>query len=471
MSGFGHRAVDVRVKRPGGLVLAGVVVALVVTACAPARPAVTVVPVERELALETFDAAWRLVNDTHFDTTFNGVDWRAVREELRPRVAAVTTRGELRAILSDMVGRLGQSHFAILPAEAVDALHPADSTTPDRAGDVGLDVRFLDEQVVVTWVDPNGPAGKAGVRPGWIVRRVDNRDLDTVADRFRTRPIRIPLAERMRRGTLAWLGGEQGSDVRLTLLDGRDGAVRRTLTRRRGEGEPVKFGNLPTFFASLRTWRETTDGGLEVGAVWFSNWMVPLVRRFDAVIDEFRGSSGIVIDLRGNPGGVGAMVMGVAGHFFTERVTLGEMRTRTTSLKFVTNPRRVSTDGRPVTPYGGPVALLIDATSGSASEVFAGGMQSVGRVRVFGETSYGAVLPAVMDRLPNDDILYHAIGEFITATGDVLEGRGVVPDSRVRLTRRDLLAGRDPAMEAALQWIAEQSWSAVEAPQLERSHR
>lgn len=446
------------------------VVALVAVACAASRPPEPVVPIERDLALETFDTAWRLVNETHFDTTFNGVDWWAVREELRPRAAGAATRAELRTVLRDMVGRLGQSHFAIIPAEAVDALDPADSTTPDRVGDVGLDVRFLDGHVVVTWVDPAGPAGQAGVRPGWIVRRVDDRRLDEAADRFRARPIRIPLADRMRRATLARLGGERGTDVRVTFLDERDRPVVRPLTRRRGEGEPVKFGNLPTFFASLRSRRDSTEEGHAVGVVWFSNWMVPLVRRFDGVIDEFRRLDGIVIDLRGNPGGVGAMVMGVAGHFFADRVTLGEMRTRTASLKFVTNPRRVSTTGEPVRPYAGPVALLIDATSGSASEVFAGGMQSVGRVRVFGETSFGAVLPAVMDRLPNEDVLYHAIGEFSTAKGDVLEGRGVVPDAEVRLTRGDLLAGRDPAMEAALRWIAEQSWSAVQAPQLERSN-
>jgi carboxyl-terminal processing protease len=69
----------------------------------------------------------------------------------------------------------------------------------------------------------------------------------------------------------------------------------------------------------------------------------------------------------------------------------------------------------------------------------------------------GAVLPARADRLPNGDILYHAIADFKTADGTLLEGRGVVPDEQVAITRADLLAGRDPVLDAALRWIAAQA--------------
>jgi len=132
------------------------------------------------------------------------------------------------------------------------------------------------------------------------------------------------------------------------------------------------------------------------------------------------------------------------------------MRTRTTELRVVANPRLVSTAGERVTPYDGPVAILTDGMSGSASEVFAGGMQSIGRARVFGDTTAGGVLPASMDRLPNGDILYHAFAEFETADGTYLEGRGVYPDEVVPLSREDFLAGRDPVLEAAITWIAAQ---------------
>jgi carboxyl-terminal processing protease len=216
------------------------------------------------------------------------------------------------------------------------------------------------------------------------------------------------------------------------FLDASDRVTKLELIRRPIPGEPVKIGDLPTAFAQfVGEQRDAPDGRIRAGYIWFNAWLVPLVRQFDLAMDDFRELDGIVVDLRGNTGGVGAMILGLAGHFLDDR---------------------------------GPVAVLTDGLSASASEVFAGGMQAVGRVRVFGGITAGAVLPARMDRLPNGDVLYHAFGEFETTTGLRLEGRGVFPDRPVSVTREDLLTGRDAVLTAALDWIA------AERGRIARSH-
>jgi len=428
------------------------VIAALAAAAAPVRAQDTL---SAALALETFDTAWRIVYETHFDTTFNGVDWVGLRDELRPRVVGLTDRAELRGILRDMLGRLGQSHFALIPKEAADTLDPADSDVSESMGDLGFDMRLVDDQVLVTSVDPAGPAAEAAVRPGWILVAVNG---SPVADLVRAIK---GIESRLHLGILVWarvqnrLQGEPGSECAVEFLDDSDAPVSLTLTRRAFPNEPVKIGNLPTFFSRFAT-REIPlpDGAGAAGVIWFNYWMVPLMRQVDAAVDEYRDLDGIIIDLRGNGGGVMGMIMGLAGHFLDQRTSLGTMKTRTTTLQIRANPRRVSTSGTAVAPFGGPVAVLTDRLSGSASEVFAGGMQSIGRVRVFGDTTLGGVLPASMDRLPNGDVLYHAFGEFETATGVRLEGRGVYPDEEVPVTRADLLAGRDAPLEAALTWMA-----------------
>jgi len=90
-------------------------------------------------------------------------------------------------------------------------------------------------------------------------------------------------------------------------------------------------------------------------------------------------------------------------------------------------------------------------------------MQSIGRARIFGQTSMGQALPALFDRLPNGDVLIHAYGDFVTSTGTRLEGRGVIPDEPISLDRADLLAGRDRTLDAALAWIDKSR--AVKTPQ------
>jgi carboxyl-terminal processing protease len=113
----------------------------------------------------------------------------------------------------------------------------------------------------------------------------------------------------------------------------------------------------------------------------------------------------------------------------------------------------VNAEGQRVEPFAGPLAILVDGMTGSASECFAGGLQALGRATVFGQTSMGQALPAFFDKLPNGDVLIHATGDFVTANGTRLEGRGVIPDEPVPVTRSDLLAGRDTALGAALAWV------------------
>jgi carboxyl-terminal processing protease len=399
-------------------------------------------------AAETFDAAWTIIKNTHFDKTMNGLNWDAVREELRPRAVAAKTPTELRAVIRDMLGRLGLSHFALIPA-GPDGNGDSARSSGDTSGDPGIEVRLIGRDLIVTHVD----ADVAPVRPGWRLMQIGSA---RVEDLLRA----IPEADNQRLQKVeAWriaqtrLRGPIGSTVEVTFEDGKGVPIKATLARRAEAGNPVTVGNLPTMYVRVEHEKKSTPSGKTAGVIRFNVWMASVDAEFQKAIDEFRHADGVIIDLRGNPGGLAAMLMGISGQFVNERVSLGLMKTRDNELRFVANPRLVNASGERVQPFAGPVAILVDSMSGSASECFAGGMQSIGRARIFGQTSMGQALPALFDRLPNGDVLIHAYGDFVTATGTRLEGTGVIPDEPVPLDRADLLAGRDRTMEAALAWI------------------
>ena len=113
---------------------------------------------------ETFDAAWTIIKNTHFDKTMNGLNWDAVRDELRPRAAAAKTPAELRAVIRDMLGRLGLSHFALIPSGAETDGRPA-GRPATRAAIPGSTVRLIGSDLVVTEV--NRETAQPLVRPGW----------------------------------------------------------------------------------------------------------------------------------------------------------------------------------------------------------------------------------------------------------------------------------------------------------------
>lgn len=415
-------------------------------------------PVTPAFALADFDSAWSRILHSYYDSTFRGLDWRQVREELRPRAERATTRSEVRAVIREMLSRLGESHFALIPREALEPFGPGsadDGAERGEPGDAGLELRFIGDQLVVSRVVPGGPADVAGIRTGWVVEAIGATEVEELRaamaaldEEFGRRTGRARVTRRAQ----ALLLGEAGEAVTLRLRDDADRAVTVKVRRAPVAGEPVRVGNLPVLYTRLET-QQVGSGRECVGVIRFNVWMPLIDPHFEAAMETFRGCLGIVVDLRGNPGGVGAMAMGISGYFLDQQTSLGVMTTRQGELRFVSNPRLATRAGEPRTPFAGPVAILVDALTASTSEVFAIGMQQIGRARVFGETSAGEALPALMVRLPSQDVLYHAIANFTGPDGTRVEGRGVVPDEVVPLTRAGLLAGRDAPLEAAVRWI------------------
>jgi carboxyl-terminal processing protease len=209
----------------------------------------------------------------------------------------------------------------------------------------------------------------------------------------------------------------------------------------------AQFGNLPP----MHFWVESRTVKPNIGYVRFNLFLEPesLTAAFQQAVKACQTCDGFIIDLRGNPGGLGGLAMGAAG-WFTDKPNqrLGSMFLRAVSLKFVVFPR--------AEPFLGPLAILVDGCSASTSEVLAGGMKDLGRARIIGTRTAGAALPSMFTRLPDGDGFQYAIANYISEGGQPLEGFGVTPDEEVKLTRRQLLEGQDPVLDAAVSWIKKQ---------------
>jgi carboxyl-terminal processing protease len=403
-------------------------------------------PERIELNVESFDVVWTAVRDRHWDPDLAGVDWQAVRDEIRPQVGEAETMPKARALIQSALDRLGQSHFDIIPSDVYEEIGESHESGD---GEIGLTVRVVDGRALVTAVRPNSPAAREGLEPGWELVSIDETVLAPMMERMSTAYAdstlqQVTLVSALR----ARLNGPVGDAVTLEVLDGQ--AKPRTLdvVREEADGRRVHFGHLPPMHLRYESRRLEGD----IGYIAFNVFLAPdvVMARIEDAIRSFMDSNGIILDLRGNPGGIGAMSMGIAGWFVDDAGrTLGTMQTRDTSLRFAVFPRAKT--------YAGPLAILVDGCTASTAEILAGGLQDLGRAKIFGTRTAGAALPATMERLPNGDGFLHAIADYVSVGGQRLEGAGVRPDVEVEPSRPALLSGSDPVLAAAAEWIESQA--------------
>ena len=411
------------------------VVGLVGAACAhsPARG------MDRVARMRTFEAVWSRVRDKHYDPKLNGVDWGRVKREYAPRMRQTRSDKEFYALLERMLGELKQSHFQVFPPDAAQ-FEPDEMS--GEWGEPGVVIQLVEGRPLVTEVAKGSPAEKGGIRTGFAVTAIRGKSLAAVLTRLKALHRRdVDLRTTFLMETMRLLYGPLERKVGIRFLNGDDrpGAVE--VGRKRFGGELVELGEMPPMYAEMESRR--LEGG--IGYVRFNVFMMPLLGRIRDAIASMRDAPGIVLDMRRNPGGVGMMATPIAGMFVDKQISLGTMKMREGEMYFPVFPV--------AKPYKGPVAILTDELSASTSEIMAAGMQEAGRAVVVGRPTPGMALPSVVERLPGGVRLQYAVADFRTPKGKLLEGRGVIPDIPVELRRTDLLAGKDPILEAAVAHI------------------
>ncbi|HVZ72163.1 MAG TPA: S41 family peptidase, partial [Polyangia bacterium] len=407
--------------------------------------------------LAILDAAWKTVRDKHYDKTLGGLDWNAVRARYEPLALGAPSEAAFYRVLNQMIGEVGQSHMTITgpgaddeddieeladPGEtAIAGSTPAAAPVPGAIGDPGLTVRVIEGRPTISDVRHGSAAERAGLQPGFIVTAIAGRELKVTTDSARAlRPVEERFA--VRRLAMRRLLGAAGTRVSVNYLDNADKPGHVVLVRDLPSVPPVRIGHLPPLYPEVHV-RQRGD----VAIISFNVFLVePVLGEIKKAIDGLhaRGAKALILDLRGNPGGQAAIAIPIAARLVDAPLTLGTIQFRDFMQTLVARPEPG------VTPFLGPVAILTDESTASASELLAAGLQEAKRAIVVGDATLGAALPSVIASLPNGAVMQYVVADFKTPKGVMLEGRGVQPDKRIIETRAGLRTGHDPVLDAAL---------------------
>lgn len=406
----------------------------------------------------TYDAAVQLqslrkvhssVQEAYWDEDWITGTWDPLLPKYESQLAQADSKDTARQTIQELIKEIGQSHYALIPSSVYKREKELGVGTGN--GTLGITLRLVENQFVVTAIAENSPAAAAGIRPGAVITSFGDRTADAVLEKVTV------MAEKGvgRLGTKAGLVGESmlrgkvGTEITLEIESHTGESETKKITRVKSPGSFAKFGHLPAI--EVITDSRTLPSG--VLYFHFSAFFNPLdvLRQFRELIESNPDAPGMVIDVRGNRGGIMMLCMGLSNHLLPtpedaaetpkEPLLMGRMKSRTMDLKLPLNPNTPA--------FTRPVVILVDELSISASEVLAGSLQKLGLVTVIGNQSAGMVLPSTVIDLPNGDRFQYAVSDYRTHNGEALEGDGVIPDLIVPMTLAGIRATGDPVLEVA----------------------
>ena len=397
-------------------------------------------------AAKVLDEVWNEVSKRHFDKDFKQKN-RKLYDKFKPEILKSPNDRKLAREINKLLQALGQSHIALLPPLGVSASRALKAIKkgngkhrsrkkknylPNIPADTGITVLESMDKLYVVRLRKNSPAAKAGIKIGDEIIAVKGINLQPENKLF----IGWALLTR------ALMAGRPGSEVSVTVKGKSNKPRKYNLTRQANGEKWFKFGVLPRSYSDFYATVLTGN----IGYIHFTAFTTPMLQRFRlAIIGKLRNVKGLIVDMRGNVGGLLMYPPWLAAWCCPKTVFFGKLIMNGTPLKPRSFPQSKC--------FKGPLAILIDQDSYSCAEIFAAGMQDGKFAKLFGTTTSGKCLPSVFLRLPSGFRLQTITGSILRTNGKEIEKIGVKPDSEVILSADCLRKGHDNVIENARSYL------------------
>jgi len=365
---------------------------------------------QQVVANNIYDEAWNMINQEYVDGSFNGQDWGNWRNRFR---GVIKDPDDAYVAIGTMVASLNDEYTRFLrPRDMSEQTMSIDS----KLYGVGIQISMRDNKLMVLATIEDTPAEKAGLMPKDVITHIDGHEtagmsVEDAADRIR---------------------GEKDTYVTLTVKRGKQEFEKRI---QRGE---IKLKSVFT--------RPLDDK--RIGYIRLSSFISEtMLNELDDIMRKTKDKQALIIDLRGNYGGLFSNAVEIADKFLDH----GDI----VSIVNREKDRRVY-EAHAGMDYQKPLVVLIDGGSASASEILSGALKDNHRATLIGSQSFGKGLVQKINTLSNGSGLNITISKYLTPNGTDINKKGIEPNIKVSYTEEDFRAHRDPQLERAIKYLESQ---------------
>lgn len=340
---------------------------------------------------QTFWDVWQLVKSAYVDQP-------------------VSERDLYYGSIAGMVSGLGDPYSAYFTPEDARAF---DEQLAGKFFGIGAQLDMKDGQIVVVAPLPGTPAERAGVMVGDAILAID--DIDTAG---------MSIDEAVSR-----IRGEKGTSVTLTLYQAGADAPRDV---------PITRDEI-TIDSVAYTLRDDGVAVIEI-SMFNDDTSALFAAAAQRVLDD--DASGLILDLRNNPGGLLDSAIDLAGYWLPAG--------QTAVIESIGGEQTTFATRGTAALAGLDTVVLVNGGSASASEILAGALQDADEAVVIGETTFGKGSVQEYHDLPDGGAIKITVAKWLTPLGRSIDQQGITPDQEVLFTQEDFDAKRDPQLDAAL---------------------
>lgn len=362
----------------------------------------TKVNTEEISAQKLFDRSWKIIKKSYFDSSMNEQDWYRWKLHYQGKIK---TDEDAYVAINTMLESLNDPYSKFLSKKEYAELN---TSIDSKITGIGVNIFSNAGKITVFNVIEGTPASNSGIKSGDIVFAVDKKEVSgmSISD------------------VAGLVRGPENSMVDLTLL--------------RNNKKITK--NIKRKEIKIKTVKSSVDKN--IGYIQILSFIgLTTSNEFLEALEKTEKTEGLIIDLRGNPGGLLPNAVFIANLFIPEGKIVSVVGRN--GLKQDLSAQKANYN------VNKPLIVLIDHSSASASEILSGALKDYKKAKLVGTTTYGKGMVQEVLPMPNETGLNLTIAKYLTPNGTDINKKGITPDVPVEITTDDLKKNNDTQLIVA----------------------
>lgn len=349
-----------------------------------------------------FDNTWKIIKNNFYDSKLNGQNWDRWEKHYKGKIK---TDEDANVAINTMLESLDDPYSRYL-----DKKNYAEQNTSinSKITGIGVNISSLKGKTYVVSIIEDSPAASAKLKAGDVISKVNGKDITGLKT--------SEVADLVR--------GPENTAVNITII--RDNKV---LTY-----------NIKRKEIKIKTVKCSVDKNIGyIQILSFIGSTTP--DEFLEALEKTDKTKGLIIDLRGNTGGLLPNAVFIANMFINQGKIVSIVGRNGYKRNIYAQNTNYVIDK--------PVLILVDEASASASEIFSGAMKDYHKAKLIGTKTFGKGMVQKIIPMPNQTGLNLTIAKYLTPSGHDINKKGIQPDVEVKLSEKDLTLRRDSQLTKA----------------------